>query len=67
MDTTKIESLLESLDDNIDDLQEALAPVLGTNLTDIASKLPLIDKAQLHVLWAYTIESVLFCKSEKVL
>ena len=62
MDSVKVESLLDILDDNIDDLGDALAPILRENLSATASKLPLIDKAQLHVLWAYAIESILFCE-----
>ena len=62
MEETHVESLLQILDHNIEDLHEALAPLLEQTLGNTASKLPLIDKAQLHVLWAYAIESVLFCK-----
>jgi len=56
-------SLLETLDDEIDDLEESLQPLLKTALSDSASKLPLLDKAKLYVLVTYAIESMLFCKS----
>ena len=62
METTDLAPLIDLLDDNIDDLEEALLPILSTALTDTTSKLPLLDKAQLYVLMAYTMESVLFCK-----
>ena len=62
MDSTKILSLLEQLDDEVDDLQESLEPLLKTALSETSSKLPLLDKAKLYVLVTYAIESVLFCK-----
>ncbi|KAF4630586.1 hypothetical protein G7Y89_g7556 [Cudoniella acicularis] len=60
MDSTKVLSLLEQLDDEIDDLEDSLAPLLKTALAESASKLPLLDKAKLYVLVTYAIESVLF-------
>lgn len=63
METIDLEPLIESLDDNIDDLEEALQPLLTSALSDIAGKLPLLDKAQLYVLVTYAIESILFCMS----
>ena len=59
MEAANLVSLIDTLDDNIDDLKEALAPFLKA---DSASKLPLLEKAQLHVLVTYAIESLLFCK-----
>jgi hypothetical protein len=61
MDTSNVLSLLEQLDDEIDDLEEALAPLIKTVLSESASKLPLLDKAKLYVLVTYAIESMLFC------
>lgn len=63
MDTTDLLSLLEILDDDIDELEETLAPVTKHALGDAASKLPLLDKAQLYILVTYAIESILFCWS----
>lgn len=63
MDSTKVVSLLEQLDDEVEDLEEALAPLLKTALSESSSKLPLLDKAKLCVLVTYAIESVLFCES----
>ncbi|KAH7381759.1 Sas10/Utp3/C1D family-domain-containing protein [Cadophora sp. MPI-SDFR-AT-0126] len=60
MDSTKVMSLLETLDDEIDDLEESLQPFLKTALSEFASKLPLLDKAKLYVLVTYAIESMLF-------
>ncbi|EON66218.1 hypothetical protein W97_05611 [Coniosporium apollinis CBS 100218] len=60
MDTTTLAPLLSSLSSSIDDLQDSLAPLLTTPLSQTASKLPLLDKAKLHVLTTYAIESLLF-------
>lgn len=62
MDPTAIDvmELLEQLDDEVDDLEEALAPILKAGLAGTASKLPLLDKAKLYVLVTYAVESLLF-------
>lgn len=62
MDSSKVLSLLETLDDEIDDLEESLSPLLKSALSETSSKLPLLDKAKLYVLVTYTIESTLFCE-----
>lgn len=61
MDSVDLVPLIEHLDDNIDDLEEALSPLLTGALSDTAGTLPLLDKAQLYVLTTYAIESVVFC------
>lgn len=53
---------LERLDSQLDDLEDALQPLLG-NLDEMSSQLPLLDKAKLYSLTAYAIESLLFCTS----
>lgn len=63
MEIADLVPLIESLDDNIDDLEEALEPLLKSAVSDTAGKLPLLDKAQLYVLVTYAIESILFCMS----
>lgn len=50
---------LDRLDSQIDDLEDALKPL--ENLESISSELPLLDKAKLFSLAAYSIESLLFC------
>jgi exosome complex protein LRP1 len=57
---TDIHSLVDDLTSNIDDLEESLAPLLQTALSQSTSKLPLLDKAKLYVLATYAIESILF-------
>lgn len=61
MDSTGVLQLLEQLDDEVDDLEEALSSVLGNALSPTLSKLPVLDKAKLYVLMTYAIESILFC------
>ena len=61
MDSVDLLPLIEQLDENIDDLEEALFPLIKSALSETAGQLPLLDKAQLYVLVAYAIESVLFC------
>ena len=58
---TDIVPLLQALDNDIDGLHDALHPLLTTSLEDNADKLPLKEQAQLHILWTYAIESLLFC------
>jgi hypothetical protein len=63
MDPTDLLPLLEQLDDNVDDLEEVLQPILATTLLKSSNKLPVMDKAKLHVLITYTLESLIFCMS----
>jgi len=60
MDSTSILSLLERLESEIDGLEDSLVPLLETDLSNITSKLPLLDKAKLYVLMTYAVESILF-------
>lgn len=62
MDSANLVSLIEHLDDNIDELEENLEPLLASALTVTMTKLPLLDKAKLYVLIVYSIESLLFCE-----
>ncbi|KAK3330929.1 Sas10/Utp3/C1D family-domain-containing protein [Apodospora peruviana] len=59
MDVTDITPQLDQLDMDLDQLEEALKPLLG-DIGDISSRLPLLDKAKLNVLVSYAIESLLF-------
>lgn len=60
-DASDMKPMVEDLRDSIDELENALAPLLRSNHIDITSKLPLLDKAKLSVLTTYAIESILFC------
>ncbi|KAF2643121.1 hypothetical protein P280DRAFT_393834, partial [Massarina eburnea CBS 473.64] len=57
---TDLPDLIEDLEANIDDLTTALQPLLSKPLHTQTSTLPLLDKAKLHVLSVYAIESILF-------
>ncbi|KAI9860008.1 MAG: hypothetical protein M1813_006355 [Trichoglossum hirsutum] len=52
--------LIDRLEVQIDDLRDALEPLLVIALSHSAAKLPLLDKAKLYVLVTYAIESLLF-------
>ncbi|KAJ5624581.1 hypothetical protein N7510_000890 [Penicillium lagena] len=60
MEAPDLLPLLEQLDDNMDDLEEVLEPILGHSLSKASKKLPVMDKAKLHVLVTYTLESLIF-------
>ena len=62
METSTLLSLVDNLDDTIDDLEESLEPLLAaTALSATTKKLPVLDKAKLYVLVVYAVESLLFC------
>ncbi|EGX89999.1 exosome-associated family protein [Cordyceps militaris CM01] len=50
---------LDKLDSQLDSLEEALAPLFG-DIDEVASQLPLLDKAKLFSLITYSIESLIF-------
>ncbi|RAK76689.1 Sas10/Utp3/C1D family protein [Aspergillus fijiensis CBS 313.89] len=60
MEAADLLPLLEQLDDNIDDLEEILQPVLDGSGVKSSSNLPVLDKAKFHVLVTYTLESLIF-------
>lgn len=60
MEPADITPNLDDLTSQIDDLTTALHPLLNTPLHTTTSTLPLLDKAKLHILLSYTIESLLF-------
>lgn len=53
---------IDKLDGQLDDLEEAMKPLLG-DIQEMSSQLPLLDRAKLFSLTAYAVESLLFCKS----
>ena len=61
-DGSALLSLLEDLDEHIDGLSDALAPLLSESLSSTAEKLHVLDRARLYTLLVYSIESLLFCK-----
>ncbi|OOF98583.1 hypothetical protein ASPCADRAFT_402938 [Aspergillus carbonarius ITEM 5010] len=60
MEAADLLPLLEQLDDNLDDLEEALKPILESSVVATSKKLPVMDKAKFHVLVTYALESLIF-------
>ncbi|MDI1486972.1 MAG: hypothetical protein OHK93_006234 [Ramalina farinacea] len=60
MEGSNLVPLIEALDNDIDDLEEALSPLLKASWSEYGSKLPVLDKAQLYILITYAIESMIF-------
>lgn len=65
MDVADITAQLDQLDEDFDKMEETVKPLIA-NLSEIAAKLPLLDKAKLYVLAAYTIETALFSETSLV-
>ena len=62
MEGTEVSSIIEDLDYTLDDLENALKPLLDHSIVDTANQLPALDRSKLHVLTIYAIESILFCR-----
>ncbi|KAL3436783.1 Sas10/Utp3/C1D family-domain-containing protein [Aspergillus tetrazonus] len=60
MESADLIPLLERLDDDVDDLEEAIAPILQSTVVETSKKLPVLDKAKFHVMTAYALESLIF-------
>ncbi|GFF27137.1 nuclear nucleic acid-binding protein C1D [Aspergillus udagawae] len=60
MEAADLLPLLEQLDDNVDDLEEVLKPILESPVSETSKKLPVLDKAKFHVLVTYALESLIF-------
>lgn len=60
MDIKDLTPQVDDLEANIDELEDALEPLLRSPLLTTASSLPLLDKAKLYVLYSYAVESILF-------
>ncbi|KAL1997784.1 hypothetical protein VTN02DRAFT_772 [Thermoascus thermophilus] len=60
MEAADLIPLLDQLEDHVDDLEEALQPLLQKPLSATTKKLPVLDKAKFYVLITYTLESLLF-------
>jgi exosome complex protein LRP1 len=59
MDVTDLTPKLDALETSLDELEEALGPLL--HLGEASSRLPLLDKAKLNILSTYALETLLFC------
>ena len=60
MDTNKkkLGCLLDRLEDNLDDVEDAFRPL--RNMSETALALPLLERAKLYTLATYSLESLLF-------
>ena len=61
MEAADLLPLLEQLDDNVDDVEEAISPLLQRSIAETSKKLPVLDKAKLYVLATYALEASIFC------
>lgn len=61
MDTAALLPLLDQLDDHVDDLEDALAPLLGQALSKSSRNLPVLEQADFNVFITYTLETLIFC------
>jgi exosome complex protein LRP1 len=60
MDTNAVLELIDELQDNLEELEENLAPISTSSLATTSRSLPLLDRAKLNTLLVYSIESLLF-------
>ncbi|KAJ5572855.1 hypothetical protein N7450_009839 [Penicillium hetheringtonii] len=60
MDAPNLMPLLEQLDDKVDDLEEVLGPLITQSLPKLSKNLPIMDKAKIHSMTAYVLESLIF-------
>ncbi|KAL9017538.1 MAG: hypothetical protein Q9185_005137 [Variospora sp. 1 TL-2023] len=60
MEIADLFPFLQTLEDDLDKLEEAVAPLIYGTLAKAVFKLPVSDKAQLYVLLAYAIETIIF-------
>lgn len=61
MESSKLLPQVEALDDGLDDLSEALGPLLTTPFEEVINKLPVLERAKISTLVVYAIESLVFC------
>ncbi|KAI1981076.1 hypothetical protein LOZ53_001665 [Ophidiomyces ophidiicola] len=60
METVDLMPLVGQLEDDIDDLEDILEPLLKQSVSSTTQNMTVMDKAKFHVLITYTIESLLF-------
>lgn len=61
MEAAELLPALEQLDDDIDDVEETIRPLLNRSLAETSKKLPVLDKAKFYVIITYALESLIFC------
>lgn len=63
MEAKELFPVLEQLDDDIDDVEEMIQPLLSRSLAETSKNLPVLDKAKFYVMVTYALENVIFCMS----
>lgn len=63
MEAKELFPVLEQLDDDIDDVEEIIQPLLNRSLAETSKNLPVLDKAKFYVMVTYALENVIFCMS----
>lgn len=66
MESAALLGLVDQLDGNLGQLEEALGPILEESLGATSKKLPLLDRAKLNITVVYAIESLIFCECHLV-
>ena len=66
MESSLTETVLQQVQEEVDDLEEALQALIQENLLQTVAQLPLLDQAKLYVLCAYSIESLIFCEYPRI-
>lgn len=61
METADLTPLLEDLDEEVDELEDVLEPLFKQVLSKTTQRMPVLDKAKLHIAVTYTLESLIFC------
>ncbi|KAI5291805.1 hypothetical protein KEM54_006716 [Ascosphaera aggregata] len=61
MESVDLTPLIEGLEDEVDNVEEILEPLMKQALELTTQKMPVLDKAKLHVTVTYAIWSLLFC------
>ena len=63
MEAKELLPVLEQLDDDIDDVEEIIQPLLNRSLAETSKNLPVLDNAKFYVMVTYALENVIFCLS----
>lgn len=66
MESAALLGLVDQLDGNLGQLEEALGPILEESLGATSKKLPLLDRAKLNITVVYAIESLIFCECHRL-
>lgn len=57
---------ISAVENSLNDLEDALAPLFETDLSETEAKLDILQKAKLQVLLPYVVNNLVFCMSTSV-